>query len=87
MYPKLKGVYLFNKTDNSLVTYLDYIDPLQGKISGIADQEIDFKTSYDPASYSVSSEAGIVAQALDYTAEKWIGKVWWDIGSAQSIPR
>ena len=82
---KLKGVYLFNKTDNSLVTYLDYIDPLQGKISGIADQEIDFKTSYDPASYSVSSEAGIVAQALDYTAEKWIGKVWWDIGSAKFI--
>ena len=25
---KLKGVYLFDKTDNSLVTYLDYIDPL-----------------------------------------------------------
>ena len=24
--PKLKGVYLFDKTDNSLVTYLDYID-------------------------------------------------------------
>ena len=46
---KLKGVYLFDKTDNSLVTYLDYIDPLQGKISGIADQEIDFKVSYDPA--------------------------------------
>ena len=44
---KFKGVFLFNKNDNSLVTYLDYIDPLQGKIAGTAEQEISFKTSYD----------------------------------------
>ena len=82
---KLKGVYLFDKTDNSLVTYLDYIDPLQGKISGIADQEIDFKVSYDPARYSVSTIDSVTAYPMDYTAEKWIGKIWWDIGSAKFI--
>ena len=82
---KFKGVFLFDKNDNSLVTYLDYIDPLQGKIAGAAEQEISFKTSYDPAKYSISTATGITAQPLDYTAEKWVGKLWWDIGSARFI--
>ena len=82
---KFKGVYLYNKTDNSLVTYLDYIDPLQGKIAGPAEQEISFKTSYDPAKYNVSTTSGIIADSLDYTTDKWIGKVWWDIDSGRFI--
>ena len=82
---KLKGVYLFNKTDNNLVGYVDYIDPLQGKIAGPANQEISFKTSYDPAKYSISTVSGLNANPLDYTSDKWVGKIWWDIGSAQFI--
>ena len=82
---KFKGVYLFDKTDDSLVAYLDYIDPLQGKIAGPAEQEISFKTSYDPARYSVSTATGISANTLDYIAEQWIGKLWWDIGSASFV--
>ena len=72
-------------TDNSLISYLDYIDPLQGKIAGPAEQELSFKVSYDPAKYSVSTATGISANTLDYTAEQWIGKLWWDIGSARFI--
>ena len=82
---KLKGINLFDKTTNSLVTYLDYIDPLQGKIAGTAEQEITFKVSYDPAKYSVSTATGTSLDTLDYTAEKWVGKIWWDIGSARFI--
>ena len=82
---KFKGVYLFDKTDNSLISYLDYVDPLQGKIAGPAEQEISFKVSYDPAKYSVSTATGVSANTLDYTAEQWIGKLWWDIGSARFI--
>ena len=58
---------------------------MQGKIAGPADQEISFKTSYDPAKYTISTVTGINANPLDYTSEKWIGKIWWDIGSAQFI--
>lgn len=82
---KFKGIYLFDKTNNSLVSYLDYIDPLQGKIAGPAEQDIDFKTSYDPAKYSVSTISSMPAQTMDYTSTHWVGKVWWDIGSARFI--
>ena len=64
---------------------MDYVDPLQGKIAGPAEQELSFKVSYDPAKYSVSTATGISANTLDYTAEQWIGKLWWDIGSARFI--
>jgi hypothetical protein len=82
---KLKGVNLFDKNTNGLVTYLDYIDPLQGKIAGAAEQEITFKVSYDPAKYSVATATGVTLDTLDYTAEQWVGKIWWDIGSARFI--
>ena len=82
---KLKGVNLFDKNTNGLVTYLDYIDPLQGKIAGAAEQEITFKVSYDPAKYSVATATGVTLDTLDYTADQWVGKIWWDIGSARFI--
>ena len=82
---KFKGVYLYNKKTNGLLTYLDYIDPIQGKIAGPAEQEISFKTSYDPAKYSTSTDATITADTLDYTSNEWIGKLWWDIDSAKFI--
>ena len=83
---KFKGVYLYNRKNNSLISYIDYIDPIQGKIAGVAEQELSFKTSYDPARYSVATEtSGVTQQDLDYTAEQWIGKLWWDIDSARFI--
>ncbi len=82
---KFKGVFLYNKNDNSLVSYVDYIDPIQGKIAGPAEQEISFKTSYDPARYSNSTTTSVVSNTLDFTSDKWIGKLWWDIGSARFI--
>ncbi len=82
---KLKGINLFDKKTNGLVTYLDYIDPLQGKIAGNAEQEITFKVSYDPSKYNVATATGTTLDTLDYTAEKWVGKIWWDIGSARFI--
>jgi hypothetical protein len=53
---KIKKLFLYNKKTSDLVTYLDIIDPMQGKIAGIAEQEIKFKTYYDPATYSIGPE-------------------------------
>lgn len=83
---KFKGVYLYSKKTNGLITYIDYIDPIQGKIAGPAEQELSFKTSYDPARYSNTTTASaITAHPLDYHSDEWIGKLWWDIDSARFI--
>lgn len=82
---KFKGVFLYNVNDNSLVTYIDYIDPIQGKIAGPAEQELSFKISYDPCRYNISTDATISPQELDYTSTEFVGKLWWDIDSARFI--
>ena len=85
---KFKGVFLYNKDSQELITYLDYIDPIQGKIAGPAEQEITFKTSYDPAIYSYKSNEStfnVNVDELSRTNEKFVGKIWWDIDNAKYI--
>jgi hypothetical protein len=84
---KIKKVFLYNRKTNKLVTYLDVIDVNQGKIAGAADQEIKFKTYYDPAIYSINSSnvQGInVDEGLAWSS-KHVGMLWWDLTRAKFI--
>jgi len=51
----LNRMFVYNKKTNEIQTNLDIIDPAKGKILGIADQELDYITSYDPAKYNQSN--------------------------------
>lgn len=75
---KIKRAFLYNKTSNRLLTYLDVIDVTQGKIPGVADQELRYKTYYDPAIYSVGTSAVNVDEGMPWTAE-YTGILWWDL--------
>ena len=81
---KIKQVFLYNKISNKLVRYLDIIDPILGKIAGTAEQEIDYKTYYDPAIYSVGPST-VNVDAGSAWAEKQVGKLWWDLRSAKFV--
>lgn len=78
---KMRGAFLYNKRTNQIVTYLDYIDPIQGKIAGPAEQEITHKTPYDPATYNVGTFTGVDTDV--FWAEEHVGEVWWNINSAR----
>lgn len=82
----IKKAYLYNRVTNQLITYLDVVDPLQGKIPGIADQEIKFKAYYDPAVYS-EDVTGTKNNSLNYVnGLEWgsaqVGMLWWDLSTA-----
>ena len=81
----VKKAYLYNKTTNSLVTYLDVVDPIQGKIPGPADQEIKYKTYFDPATYTHGNpDLFNVDSGLNWTKSQ-IGMLWWDLSRAKFI--
>ena len=82
---KIKKAFLYNKKTNALITHLDVVDPLQGKIPGAAEEEISYKTYYDPAIYSQGSlsSANIDAGAAWSTFQ--VGKLWWDLSTARFI--
>lgn len=81
---KIKKAFIYNKRTNQLVSYLDIVDPIQGKIPGIAEQEIKFKTYYDPAVYSVGTANVKVDEGQAWTTAK-VGMLWWDLSRAKFI--
>ena len=80
---KIKKVTLYNTKTKELLAYLDYIDVLQGKIAGTADQELRYKTYYDPATYSVGTQG--VVQKLNTWGSEQVGQLWWDLNNAKFL--
>lgn len=80
---KIKQVLLYNTKTKQTVAYLDYVDPLQNKIPGLADENIRYKLYYDPASYNVSSDVSRVANTETPWGEKQVGQLWWDLTNAK----
>ncbi len=72
---------LYNKFTNQTKEFLDYIDPINGKILGLAQENIDYIGALDPASYN---------QGLDnITGVTWsedsLGQIWWDTTNARYL--
>jgi hypothetical protein len=78
----ISRTFIYNKTDNIILSALDYIDPAKGKIFNVIAADIDYQLTADPAYYN----AGTGSIISDYhwgPAE--VGKIWWDIGSVRYI--
>lgn len=80
----INSVSLYDNESFEKVADLDYIDPFKNKILSEAEQELDFKTVYDPAIYSVGNDSVVVDQNQPWR-EKQVGRVWWDLSTAKWI--
>lgn len=80
----VKKCFIYNKISNELIRYLDVVDAKYGKIPGIADQEIRYKTFYDPAIYSVGDGSVNVLEDSNWTTLQ-VGQLWWDLTRAKFI--
>ena len=74
----MNSVYVYDSETLRVNRYLDFIDPLNGKILGAAQQNIDFITVYDPTVY------GDTAVGLLWGKEQ-VGKIWWDVTSVRFL--
>jgi hypothetical protein len=77
----INSVYSYDKLLNSTQTYFDYIDPLQGKILGVARRNIDYIGAVDPASYNT----GTVHNIGTSWGPLHEGEVWWDTNSVRFV--
>ena len=76
---KLGTVFDFNSASKTIRDYYDLYDPVKGRILGVADREIDIKTSWDPAMYNVGENANTKTPWLD----DHVGEVWWDLSKVK----
>ena len=81
---KFKGTFLYNKNLNEFISYIDIIDPIQGKIAGPAEQELRYKSSWDPAIFTNVSENDTVnVDKFKSWGKEQVGQLWWDISTAR----
>jgi len=76
---RIKKVYTYNDRTDVVVNFLDFIDPRKGKIAGIADQEIAWKTGFDPAIYTTGNSDLFNVHTDRHWGEKQVGLLWWDM--------
>ena len=62
-------------------TYFDFFDPLQGKILGIAQSNLDYVGAVDPAQYN----QGTVHNNGQAWGSDHIGQMWWDTDTVRFI--
>ena len=78
----VKSIALYDNINNLKIADVDYIDSAKLKILNTADQEIKFKTLYDPAVYSTGNNTVSVDQEQRW-AEEHVGELWWDLSQAK----
>ena len=78
-------MYLYDSRNNVIVNNLQFIDPAKGKILGQAEQEITYKTEYDPAVYNRgTSNSASINQKISWGSPQ-VGQVWWDLSTIRFI--
>ena len=80
---KIKRIILYNTKTKSLIKYLDYIDPIQGKVAGVAEENLSFKLYYDPASYNTASDTSVILDSSNSWHKNHVGELWWDLTNAK----
>jgi len=81
----LVKAYIYSRTNQTITYNLDFIDPAKGKILGLAEQEIDYKTDYDPAVYNNVSLNSLAKNNTLYWSNEQTGQVWWDLSTVRYI--
>jgi len=78
-YNYVNELFVYNSDSNTILNYLDYIDPVKGKILGIAEQDIDYKTTVDPAAYNRTTNPSFALFNDYHWSDFQVGKVWWNL--------
>jgi hypothetical protein len=71
----------FSRAEAQETRFFDFINPLQGKILGAAQQNINYTGAVDPARYNVGS----VNNNGNYWAQTKVGEIWWDTNNTRFI--
>ena len=81
---QIRKVSLIDTFADQVVDYLDVIDPLKGKIAGPAEEEIAYKSYFDPATYSTGTSTVIVDADTNWL-DKQVGSLWWDLSTIKYV--
>ena len=77
----MNTVFAYDRVTNAAKQYFDFFDPLQGKLLGAVQQNIDYIGAIDPAAYN----AGPLNNFGQRWAQSRVGQIWWDTSTVRFI--
>lgn len=77
-------ISVYDEANNVKLDDIQVIDYYKFKILGQADEEIKFKTMYDPAVYTNGTDEQEVDQATAWF-EKNVGALWWNLSTVKFV--
>jgi len=77
---RIQDIQMYSALTNTTLDNLDYIDPLQGKILGSAQENIDVISNQDPAGYNSTARNGSVV----WGAGK-VGQLWFNTANTRFV--
>lgn len=78
-------IFLYDSVRGTIKTNIEFIDPAKGKIFGIAEQEITYKTAFDPAFYNRGDNSKFNITNELYWNSSHVGQVWWNLDKVRFI--
>lgn len=79
----INGMYLYDSTTKELMTRLDFIDPIKGKILGVAKADLDFISSFDPAKYNTGTSIDLPIDLEFHWGKQQLATIWWDVDAVR----
>ena len=79
---KITSSFIFDRSSNKIIDYVEYYDPIKGRIFGVVDRELKYQTTWDPADYNYNSNGTMSDISW---GEEHIGETWWDLSSVKWI--
>ena len=70
---KANRCYIYDKKSLGVLEYLDFIDPINGKLLGVVRENLDYITPLDPAVYNDAGKKNGVAWTNSH-----VGQLWWN---------
>ena len=77
-----KNISIYDNENNVKISDIEIVDHYKLKILGAAEQELKFKTLYDPATYTNGTDQQEVDESQAWF-EKYVGQLWWDLSTAK----
>ena len=78
----IRNISLYDQSKLINLGSIEVVDNRKLKILSAAEQEISYKTIYDPAVYSVGTDHQEVDEARAWFGEN-VGKIWWDLSAVK----
>lgn len=82
----INRIVTYNNRNKEIISFVDTVDIFKNKLPGLAQQELDYITPLDPATYNVSSNKDSVtdSETSGWNDEK-LGRVWWDLSTCRVL--